>query len=160
MVILGIDPGLRNIGYGLIDSENNSIKKISSGNFSINPKLSFPERLKKIYDHVQYLLDDYDPDVMAIENVFVNKNAKVSLKLGHARGVIILAVAKRGIPITEYSPREIKKSIVGVGRASKTQVQAMVSQILRINNIKLQEDEADGLAVAICHEFRKNKYGD
>ena len=158
MVILGIDPGLRSIGYGLINSDNNSIEIISSGNFNINPKLSFPERLKKIYEYIQDLLDEYNPDVMAIENVFVNKNAKVSLKLGHARGVIILAVVKRGIPITEYSPREIKQSIVGVGKASKTQIQAMVLQILRINNKKLQEDEADGLAVAICHEFRKNKF--
>lgn len=159
MVILGIDPGLRNIGYGLINSENTSITLISSGNFRINPKLSFPERLESIYDHIQNILDGYNPDVMAIENVFVNKNAKVSLKLGHARGVIILAGVKQGIPIIEYAPREIKQSIVGIGRASKTQIQAMVLQILRLNNKKLQEDEADGLAVAICHEFRKNKFG-
>ncbi len=159
MVILGIDPGLLSIGYGLINSENNTIKIINSGNFCINPKLSFPERLGQIYDHIQELLDYYNPDVMAIENVFVNINAKVSLKLGHARGVIILAVVKKGIPIAEYTPTEIKQSVVGVGRASKTQVQAMVLQILKLNNTKLQEDEADGLAVAICHEFKKNKYG-
>ncbi len=159
MIILGIDPGLRSIGYGLIDSANNTIKTISSGNFSINPKLSFPERLKKIYDNIQGLLDDHRPDVMAIENVFVNKNAKVSLKLGHARGVIILAVVNRGIPIAEYSPREIKQSIVGVGRASKKQVQAMVMHILNMYNKTLQADEADGLAVAVCHEFKKKKYG-
>ena len=100
MVILGIDPGLRNIGYGLINSENNCIIIITSGHFTINSKLSFPERLKSIYDNIQNLLNDYNPDVMAIENVFVNKNAKVSLKLGHARGVIILAVINQGIPIT------------------------------------------------------------
>ena len=160
MIILGIDPGLRSIGYGLIDSANNTIQTVSSGYFSINPKLSFPERLKKIYDKIQNLLDDYNPDVMAIENVFVNKNAKVSLKLGHARGVIILAVVNRGIPITEYSPREIKQSIVGVGRASKKQVQAMVMHILNMKNKTLQADEADGLAVAVCHEFKKKKYYD
>ena len=159
MVILGIDPGLRNIGYGLINSEDNYIKIITSGNFTINSKLSFPERLKSIYDNIQDLLNDYNPDVMAIENVFVNKNAKVSLKLGHARGVIILAVINRGIPITEYTPREIKQSIVGIGRASKTQIQAMILQILNLKNRKLQEDEADGLAVAICHEFKRNKFG-
>ncbi|MEJ2627234.1 MAG: crossover junction endodeoxyribonuclease RuvC [bacterium] len=159
MVILGIDPGLCNIGYGLINSENNYIKIITSGNFTINSKLSFPERLKSIYDNIQDLLNDYNPDVMAIENVFVNKNAKVSLKLGHARGVIILAVINRGIPITEYTPREIKQSIVGIGRASKTQIQAMILQILNLKNRKLQEDEADGLAVAICHEFKRNKFG-
>ena len=159
MVILGIDPGLRSIGYGLINSVNNTIKAITSGNFSINPRLSFPERLKNIYDNIQNLLDDYNPDVMAIENVFVNKNAKVSLKLGHARGVIILAVVNRGIPVAEYSPREIKQSIVGVGRASKQQVQAMVLNILNLHNKTLQVDEADGLAVAICHEFKKKKYG-
>ena len=160
MVILGIDPGLCNIGYGLIKSENNCINIITSGNFSINSKLSFPERLKSIYDYIQNLLNNYNPDVMAIENVFVNKNAKVSLKLGHARGVIILAVINKGIPITEYTPREIKQSIVGIGRASKTQIQAMVLHILNIKNRKLQEDEADGLAVAICHEFKKNKLGE
>lgn len=160
MVILGIDPGLRSIGYGLIKSENNCMNIITSGNFSINSKLSFPERLKNIYDHIQDLLNNYKPDVMAIENVFVNKNAKVSLKLGHARGVIILAVINKGIPISEYTPREIKKSIVGIGRASKIQIQAMVLQILNMRNKKLQEDEADGLAVAICHEFKKNKWGD
>jgi len=159
LVILGIDPGLCNIGYGLINSENNYIKIITSGNFTINSKLSFPERLKSIYDNIQDLLNDYNPDVMAIENVFVNKNAKVSLKLGHARGVIILAVINRGIPITEYTPREIKQSIVGIGRASKTQIQAMILQILNLKNRKLQEDEADGLAVAICHEFKRNKFG-
>ena len=159
MVILGIDPGLRNIGYGLINSEDNYIKIITSGNFTINSKLSFPERLKSIYDNIQDLLNDYNPDVMAIENVFVNKNANVSLKLGHARGVIILAVINRGIPITEYTPREIKQSIVGIGRASKTQIQAMILQILNLKNRKLQEDEADGLAVAICHEFKRNKFG-
>jgi len=159
LVILGIDPGLCNIGYGLINSENNYIKIITSGNFTINSKLSFPERLKSIYDNIQDLLNDYNPDVMAIENVFVNKNAKVSLKLGQARGVIILAVINRGIPITEYTPREIKQSIVGIGRASKTQIQAMILQILNLKNRKLQEDEADGLAVAICHEFKRNKFG-
>jgi crossover junction endodeoxyribonuclease RuvC len=159
VVILGIDPGLRKIGYGLIKSEDNCIKIITSGNFIINSKLSFPERLKSIHDHIQDLLNNYNPDVMAIENVYVNKNAKVSLKLGHARGVIILAVMNKGIPITEYSPREIKQSIVGIGRASKTQIQAMVLQILNLKNKKLQEDEADGLAVAICHEFKKNKFG-
>lgn len=154
LIVLGIDPGSRCVGYGLIESEKNIIKVIDHGYFRYSTRFSFPERLNQIYNDMENILDSYAPDVMAVEDIFVSKNVKSSLKLGHARGVIVLAGVKKGVPLAEYTPREVKQAIVGRGNASKFQIQAMIVQILNLHSTKLQEDEADGLAVAVCHGFK------
>jgi len=152
--VLGIDPGTRSVGFGLIETEKGHCQALEYGNFCIDTKLSFPLKLKQIHMYFEGMLDRCQPDVVAVEEVFVSQNAKTTLRLGHARGVIILAAVEKDIPIAEYAPREIKKAIVGSGSASKSQIQWMTSQILKINKESLQEDAADGLAVALCHGLR------
>jgi crossover junction endodeoxyribonuclease RuvC len=154
VLILGIDPGTRLIGYGLIDIENGICQVRDYGCFRINTRQTFPARLKQIHESISKLLNQTQPDVMVVEEVFVSHNAKSTLKLGHARGVILLAAQIMDIPIVEYAPREIKQAVVGRGNASKQQVQGMLNQILRLQNNNIQEDAADGLAAALCHCFR------
>jgi len=154
LLVLGIDPGTRSVGYGLVEVNKGNQQAIEYGNFCINTKLSFPQKLKQIHTYFQEMMNRCQPDVVAVEEVFVSQNAKTTLKLGHARGVILLAAVDKDIPIAEYAPREIKQAVVGSGSASKSQVQWMISQMLNINKDGLQEDAADGLAVALCHGLR------
>ena len=159
MLVLGIDPGTRFIGHGLICVERGNCRAVDYGFFRVNSKLAFPQRLKQIHEVVSDLLDKSKPDSMAVEEVYVSKNAKTTLRMGHARGVILLAAVERGIPVAEYAPREIKQAVLGRGGASKDQVQWMISQMLNIQTDGLQEDAADGLAVALCHGLRSSGYG-
>jgi crossover junction endodeoxyribonuclease RuvC len=119
-----------------------------------NKKCSFPKRLTHIYEDISRLLDESHPDEVALEEVYVSQNAKTTLYLGHARGVIVLAIVQRGIPLAEYAPREIKQAVVGRGGATKSQVQWMMGQMLHLELDTLSEDAADGLAVALCHSLR------
>ena len=153
-LVLGIDPGTIHVGYGLIMVEKGEAKAIDYGFFKINQKLPFPQRLKQIYEHISGLLESSQPDTMAIEEVYVSQNAKTTLRLGHARGVIILAAVEKEIPVAEYAPREIKQAVLGKGNATKAQVQWMMRRLLHIESEKISEDASDGLAVALCHGYR------
>jgi len=147
--ILGIDPGSRVTGYGIIESNGIRSRYIASGCIRLGEE-SFPARLGAIFREVDALLKRYQPDEMAIEQVFVAKNAASALKLGQARGAAICCCVVAGLEVAEYTPRMIKQAVVGTGRAEKEQVQHMVKQILGLQQ-KLASDEADALAVALSH---------
>lgn len=151
MIILGIDPGTLKTGYGIIELLNGNIRLISSGVIENKRVKSLPQRLKIIYDGISLLIDKYLPDELSIESAFYGKNVQSALKLGHARGVSILAAINKDIPTYEYTPREIKKAVVGNGAASKQQVMFMVNQILQLKKKKKNFDETDAIAVALCH---------
>jgi crossover junction endodeoxyribonuclease RuvC len=148
--ILGIDPGSRKAGFGLIESGRYHPSYLLSGVIRVE-KLSGAERLKTIFESVCQIIDQYQPQVMAIEKVFVYKNPNSAIKLGQARGVILCAAALKEIPIMEYTPTQIKSTIVGQGHASKDQVQFMVQNLLKLTESP-QEDAADALAAALCHD--------
>ena len=153
-LVLGIDPGTHYMGYGLIRVENDVCKAVDHGFFRADKRLSFPHRLRQIYEAVSDLLEKSRPDAVAVEEVYVSQNAKSTLRLGHARGVILLAAVERGIEVAEYAPREVKQAVSGRGNASKDQVQWMMARMLDLSIEDLQEDAADGLAVALCHGLR------
>ena len=155
MIIMGIDPGLRFNGYGVIDYQNGSFKHIANGTFKTNEKLSLPERLSQIYANLTDILKTYKPSEVAVEEVFVNVNPSSTLKLGQARGVAILTPSLLNIPVFEYSPNLIKKSVVGVGHAGKEQIQMMVKLMLS-NPVIDSEHSGDALAMAICHAHNRN----
>jgi len=150
MLVLGVDPGSRVTGYGLIEKKNNLLTCIHSGHISCSSKNPFYERIHKIFQDINEIMVHYRPDEMAIENIFNAKNVQSSLKLGHARGAILVAAVQCGVGIFEYTPLEIKKSVVGYGRASKEQVRSMVKIILKLKT-NLGFDTSDALATAICH---------
>lgn len=149
MIILGVDPGSRVTGFGLVDNQTNRIGYIASGHIRVSGD-SLPQRLGNIFAAIDDVIRLHNPEQMGIENVFMARNADSALKLGQARGAAICAAHQAGLEIAEYAPREIKQAIVGTGAASKDQVQQMVMRLLGISQ-KLQADEADGLAIAICH---------
>ncbi len=147
--ILGIDPGSRITGFGVIDVSGNRVSYVASGCVRTADG-SLPERLKTIYEGVYEVVRSYQPLEMAIENVFMQKNAASALKLGQARGAAICAVVTQGIDVHEYSPTQIKQAVVGRGHADKTQVQHMVTALLKLPETP-QADAADALACALCH---------
>lgn len=147
--ILGIDPGSRITGYGVIESDGRKSIHIASGCIRMQQK-EMPQRLGEIYRAVSQVIADYSPSEMAVEEVFVAKNPSSALKLGHARGAAVCAGVMAGLPIAEYTPRMIKQTVVGTGAADKEQVQHMIKLILQIKE-KLTADQADALAVAISH---------
>ena len=149
MIILGIDPGSRSTGFGLINNQASRIEYIHSGHIRVVGH-SLPERLGYIYTEISEVIRQYNPQQMGIENVFMSRNADSALKLGQARGAAICAAHQAGLEISEYAPREIKQAIVGTGAANKDQVQHMVKRLLGLRQ-SLQTDESDGLAIAICH---------
>lgn len=149
MIILGIDPGSRLTGFGVIRRIGQKTEYIVSGCIRTGDG-ELPDRLKKIFDGVSELIATYQPQQFAIEQVFMGKNADSALKLGQARGVAILAAVNSGLPIAEYAPRTIKQAVTGKGGAAKEQVQHMVQYLLKLPG-KPQADAADALAIAICH---------
>jgi crossover junction endodeoxyribonuclease RuvC len=150
MRILGIDPGLRHTGWGMIESHQGRLRYIASGRINPNASLAMTERLQVLHQELSLILQQYTPDSAAIEETFVNDNALTSLKLGHARGALMLTLGMHGLSVAEYAPRLVKKSVVGVGNAAKEQVQMMIKHLLPTAP-KASADEADALAVAICH---------
>lgn len=150
MKILGIDPGYGIVGYGIIYSTT-FIETIDYGVVSTPKELSLPERLEVIYSSIESLILSYKPDVVAIEELFYFRNQTTVIPVAEARGVILLACRKNGVPIYEYTPLQIKQALTGVGRAEKQQVQFMVKSILGLDSIPKPDDAADALAVAICH---------
>lgn len=149
MIILGIDPGSRTTGFGVVRRDGQKIEYIVSGCIRTGEG-SLGERLKKIYDGVDEIIRTYQPDEFAIEQVFMGKNADSALKLGQARGVAIVSAVQHGLSVAEYAPRSIKQAVVGKGSAEKEQVQHMVQYLLKLPG-KPQADAADALAIAICH---------
>jgi len=154
-IILGIDPGSRVTGYGLIKEANHKIAYLDSGCIRTSPDSELSEKLLQIYDGICKLMDHYSPDEVAIEQVFMHQNPSSALKLGHARGVAMVAAASHRVKICEYSAREIKQAVVGYGAAEKAQVNHMVVQLLALNNAP-QNDAADALAIAICHSHMRH----
>ena len=150
MRILGIDPGSRVTGYGLVDSQGNRLRHIDNGIIATNPTAPLADRLKVIYDGVARVIGEFAPEAVAIEQVFLAKNPQAALVLGHARGTAMVAAVNAGLPVHEYSALQVKSAVVGYGRAGKPQVQQMVKALLNLPEIA-QEDAADALGVAICH---------
>lgn len=150
MRLIGLDPGLRNTGWGIIDVRANRLTYVADGTVSPSTKQDLAGRLRDLHEGLAKVLVDFEPDEAAVEETFVNKNPGTTLRLGEARGVVVLAPALAGLPVAEYSANRIKKSVVGAGHAAKEQVQMMVSRILPGCNFS-SPDAADALAVAICH---------
>lgn len=151
MLILGIDPGTTVTGYGLLKCDKQSIEAIDYGCIRPPQKEHLHQRYLIIYESIEHLIEKYQPDALSIETQFIQKNIQGAIKLGMARGVSIVAAAKKSIPIFEYAPAKAKKSLVGNGRASKQQVQYMVQKLLRITQKDIPEDAADALCLAYCH---------
>ncbi len=150
MRILGIDPGSRITGFGLIEKQGNRLRHLDNGAISTCSNTPLPDRLQMIYQELVRVIVAYGPDAMAIEQIFMAKNAQSALKLGHARGAAMLAGVNAGLTVAEYSAIDVKKAVVGYGRADKSQVQQMVRMLLGLPEVA-QEDASDALAVAICH---------
>ena len=155
MIILGIDPGTAALGYGLIQSNKDNLKLIKYGCITTESKQAMPLRLHLIYEEVKKLIQKYKPDQLAVEEIFFAKNSKTALKVGQARGVILLLGAEHRIPVFDYAPLQVKQSIAAYGRADKEQVQKMVQVILKLEKLPEPDDAADALAIAICHTFHK-----
>jgi len=150
MRILGIDPGTRITGYGIIDVEGNRLRHIDNGIVKTRSSDPLPLRLKAIYDGLTVVLKEFSPEAVAIEQVFMAKNPKAALTLGHARGTAVIASVNLDLEVHEYSALQVKSAVVGYGHAAKQQVQHMVKALLNLPEVA-QEDAADALAVAICH---------
>lgn len=151
MVIMGIDPGIALSGYGVLFFEGATVEVVDFGVIKTESHLSTAERLKFIYDGYLNLMESYNPEAVAIEELFFNKNAKTAITVGQARGVAMLAAASKNIKVYEYTPLEVKQAIVGYGRAKKFQVQEMVRVLLRLKDVPKPDDAADALALALCH---------
>ena len=153
-IILGIDPGTVVMGYGLVHIQGKELIMINYGILKLNKLKTQPEKLKRIFDRVDQLIEEYKPDEMSIEAPFFGKNVQSMLKLGRAQGVAIAAALNRNLPIEEYTPKKIKQSITGSGNASKEQVAAMLQRLLKLKELPKQLDATDGLAAAVCHHFQ------
>jgi crossover junction endodeoxyribonuclease RuvC len=156
-IILGIDPGTIVMGYGLLHVNNTVLKPIGIGVVHLDKYEDHALRLKKIFERVVSIIEEFKPDELAIEAPFFGKNVQSMLKLGRAQGVAIAAALSRNIPITEYSPKKIKLSITGNGNASKEQVAAMLQQILGLKNEHQFLDATDALGAALCHFYQNKK---
>ncbi|WP_374166424.1 crossover junction endodeoxyribonuclease RuvC [Arcticibacter sp. MXS-1] len=154
-IILGIDPGTAVMGYGLVSEVKSKISLITLGVVKMDHLDDHPLKLKRIFEKTTALIDQYQPDCLAIEAPFYGKNIQVMLKLGRAQGVAMAAALSRNMPIFEYSPRKIKQSITGNGNATKEQVAAMLQSLLNFTETPQFLDATDGLAVAVCHSFQR-----
>ena len=151
MIIIGVDPGYAIVGIGVIEYNGNRFRPLEYGAITTPAGMPTVDRLKKIYDEMTLLIDKYKPDAVAIEELFFNSNQKTAINVAQARGVILVSVTNRGVPIFEYTPLQVKQSVTGYGRADKNQIQQMVKTLLNLNVIPKPDDAADGLALAICH---------
>lgn len=151
MRILGLDPGTATTGYGIIDVIDGDLSAVTYGVITTSPKRSTPQRLQTIYQELNQLLEKYQPNAAAIEELFFGRNITTAITVGQARGVLMLALANANLPISEYSPPRIKDAVTGYGKASKAQVQLMVRNLLNLEETPRPDDAADGLAVAITH---------
>lgn len=155
-IILGIDPGLHITGWGVIDYDGYRLRHIAHGTIVTSPNDSIALRLNRIYQNLSDVIEKYSPDEAGIEQVFVNMNPSSSLKLGMARGAAICCVGVMNVPLDEYTPNAVKKSVVGIGHATKDQISMMVQRLLNCGEVKA--DAADALAIAICHAHHHVSY--
>ena len=151
MRILGIDPGYAIVGYGIIDYHCGHFSVVGYGAVTTSAGIPFPERLNSIYKDIQFLIDKYKPDDLAIEKLYFNTNSTTAIDVAQARGVIVLAAEAGGLSVNEYTPLQVKQSVTGYGRAEKHQVMEMVKSFLSLKAIPKPDDTADALALAICH---------
>lgn len=154
MRVLGIDCGSERTGFGVVETDGVDHELVAAGVIRTDPKTSFERRLLEIATGLRSLIGEHRPDAAAVEAVFYSANVKTALKLAHVRGIALLAIAEAGLPLGEYSPLEVKTSVVGYGRAEKRQVQLMVQSLLHLKEEVDSEDACDALAVAICHATR------
>lgn len=161
MIILGIDPGFAITGYGVVKYEGNKFSAIDYGAIITQASKPLCERLVTLHDSLSEIIEKIKPDAISVEELFINKNLKTALNVGHGRGVAILAASQSGRDVFEYTPLQVKQSVVGYGRADKNQVQQMIKIILNLPEIPKPDDVADALAVAICHghSYRMNEIG-
>lgn len=153
MLILGIDPGIGRTGWGIIESNNNKFKAIAYDCIETPANSEIQTRLLTIFEHIDKKIKEYNPEIIAVEELFFNTNAKTALVVGHARGVILLAGAMHNLPITKYTPLQVKIALTGYGRAEKSQIGQMVKTILGLSSIPKPDDVTDSLAVALTHAF-------
>lgn len=151
MVILGIDPGVATIGFGLIRAERGKNTLLQYGVITTPPGIPLSQRLLQIFNDMEQLITTFRPDEMAVEELFFSKNITTGIAVAHGRGVILLAAEKLGVPVFEYTPMQVKQSVVGYGKAEKRQVMLMTQRLLGMKDIPKPDDAADALALAICH---------
>ncbi len=151
MIVIGIDPGLATVGFGVIQSENNCIIPLSYGCIRTPPGKQTPERLLDRYTEINELFEKYSPEIIAMERLFFTNNVTSAMNVSEARGVIFLAAQQKGIPVVEYTPAQVKQAITGSGRADKRQMQEMITRLLGLDEIPRPDDAADGLSIALCH---------
>ena len=151
MIVIGIDPGLATVGFGVIRTERNIITPVSYGCIRTSAEKESPQRLLEIYTEVIALFEKYAPGAVAVERLFFNKNVTNAMGVSEARGVIILAAQQKQIPVFEYTPLQVKQAITGSGRADKKQMQEMIKRLLNLGEIPKPDDAADGLSIALCH---------
>ncbi len=158
MIILGIDPGTILTGFGIVHKNKNTIGYKTSGIIKPSATEELSEKLKFIYTELNKIIKKNNPDIFCIESAFYGKNVQSAMKIGYVRGIAMLAAANHNLVVTEYSPREIKKAVVGNGAASKEQVQYMIFKLLNLKKQKLKYDETDALAAALCYAVKSNPY--
>ncbi|NLW19471.1 MAG: crossover junction endodeoxyribonuclease RuvC [Candidatus Cloacimonetes bacterium] len=154
MIILGIDPGSRYCGYGLLELDGRRISGAGCDVVDLTAQKELPARLDLLFNAIDGVLEEFKPDVAVVESMFFHKHIRSVFTLGHARGVILLTLARHGVPIVEYSPREVKKAVVGNGNASKEQMRYMVNQLLKLKTPPKRDDAYDALGLALCHHHR------
>jgi crossover junction endodeoxyribonuclease RuvC len=151
VLVLGIDPGTATTGYGLVREQDQELHLKGYGVIITPAKQQLHQRLQTIYSDLTALIQEHQPEVAAVEELFFSRNARTALSVGHARGVVLLALAHAGLPVFEYKPLEIKQAVAGYGGADKRQVQEMVRMLLSLDHVPQPDDAADGVAVAVCH---------
>lgn len=151
MIILGIDPGTATTGYGLIEEKAGKVMLVDFGVIITKPESTAEQRLEILFDQMTDIIEEYNPDEIAVEELFFSNNVKTAMSVSQARGVILLATQKMGMPLSEYTPNQVKNGICGYGGADKKQVQKMVQILLNLKEIPKPDDAADALAIAICH---------
>ncbi|WP_035300232.1 crossover junction endodeoxyribonuclease RuvC [Brevibacillus thermoruber] len=151
MRIIGIDPGIAIVGFGILDKQGSQLRPVQYGSIQTEAGLPVPLRLKQVFEAMQSLLDTYRPEEMAVEKLFFNKNVTTAFTVGQARGVILLAAEMAGIPVYEYTPMQVKQAVTGYGGAEKRQIQEMTRMLLRLKETPKPDDVADALGIAITH---------
>ena len=151
MRVLGLDPGLAIMGYGFVDGNGQQLHPLAYGVVRTPAHTPIAERLVRLHDELSQLLAQYRPDVAAVEKLFFDNNARTAMKVGEARGVLLLTLAQAGVPVAEYTPMQIKQAITGYGGADKRQIQQMIALLLDLASVPTPDDAADALAVSVCH---------
>jgi len=152
--IIGIDPGLRNMGWGVLEKQANALRFVAAGTLHSDNKMSLAARLCRLYEDLRVIIELYRPQEAAVEHIFVNKDAGATLKLGQARGIALLAPARFGLPVAEYAPNAVKKAVIGIGHGDKTQIHVMIKTLMPKAECD-SPDAADALAVAVCHAHNR-----